>query len=423
MALASQTSGLTGRRPYVQPMAMALKRGGHQRPAAEGAPIDAAAAGAENPPEGTGAQATNGAVPESLQSSQAATIRLAAPSLRAIVRLAMILVACGIALYLVWRVRGVVRLVGISLFFALALLPVVDALDHKFRLPRALVILLVYLVLIAAVAVIGYVVVPSLVKEVGQLSHDAPRYAVELRHNGTFRHYDDRYHISATLVKDARQLPRLLGHLAGPLKDVTVQAFSFIGQLLTVLAISFLLVLHGRRYVNMGLSLTGDRSERYRRMIIDINSAVAQYVLGNITISVLATIATWIVLSILGVPYALALGFVVGFFDLLPLVGATLGAIVVALATLTVDFPTATIVWIVFIVVWQRFEDYVVQPLVYGRSLRVNPIVTIVSVLAGAALLGILGALLAIPIAAAIQIVLKAWWTSRGNEAPAAATR
>jgi predicted PurR-regulated permease PerM len=402
---------------------MGLKRGVHQRPAAEAAPIDAGTAAVEDPPDGAGAEATNGAVPPSIRSTLPPTIRVAAPSLRAIVRLVMIVVACGIALYLLWRVRGVVRLVGISLFFALALLPVVDALDHKLRLPRALLILLVYFLLIAAVAVIGYVVVPSLVKEVGQLSHDAPRYAADLRHNGTFRHYDDRYHITRALVKDARQLPRLLGHLAGPLKDVTVQAFSFIGQLLTVLAISFLLVLHGRRYVNMGLSLTGDRSERYRRMIIDINSAVAQYVLGNITISVLATIATWIVLSILGVPYALALAFVVGFFDLLPLVGATLGAIVVALATLTVDFPTATIVWIAFIIVWQRFEDYVIQPLVYGRSLRVNPIVTIVSVLAGAALLGILGALLAIPIAAAIQIVLKAWWTSRGNEAPAAATR
>jgi predicted PurR-regulated permease PerM len=408
---------------------MAIKRGGHQRPAAAGESTGAAAAVVGGPPEGASSQATNGAAPASLhttkppQSTQPQTIRLAAPSFGGVVRTVMIVVACGIMLYLLWRVRGVVRLVGISLFFALALMPLVDALDHKLRLPRALLILLVYLLLIAAVAVIGYVVVPSLVKEVGQLSHDAPRYAAELRHNGTFRHYDDRYHISPTLVKDARQLPQLLGHLVGPLKDVTVQAFSFIGQLFTVLAISFLLVLHGRRYVNMGLSLAGDRSERYRRMIVDINSAVAQYVLGNITISVLATIATWIVLSILGVPYALALAFVVGFFDLLPLVGATLGAIVVALATLTVDFPTATIVWIAFIIVWQRFEDYVVQPLVYGHSLRVNPIVTIVSVLAGAALLGILGALLAIPIAAAIQIVLKEWWANRSHKSPATAMR
>ena len=370
----------------------------------------------------TGERPASAAPPET---GRMPTIRLAAPSLRGVARLVAMVVACVIALYLAWRVRDVVRLVGISLFLALALMPVVDALDRS-RIPRAALILLVYVLLFVAVAVIGYVVIPSLVNQVGQLSDDAPRYAADLRHNGIFRHYDNRYHISATLVNDTQRLPQLLGHLAGPLRDVTVQAFGFIGELLTVLAITFLLLLHGRDYVNLGLSLTGDRSERYRRVIIEVNRAVAQYVLGNITISVLATIATWIVLSILGVPYALALGFVVGFFDLLPLVGATLGAIVVAVATVTVDFPTATVVWIVFIVVWQRFEDYVVQPLVYGRSLKVNPIVTIVSILAGAALLGILGALLAIPIAAAVQIVLREWWSNRtpqrASAPPATAT-
>ena len=99
----------------------------------------------------------------------------------------------------------------------------------------------VYVVLIAGVLVIGYVVVPSLVKQVQQIAHDAPQYAGDLRHNATFRHYDDRYHITAKLVEDARRLPQMLGHLVGPLKDVTVQAASLIGQVTTVLAISFLL--------------------------------------------------------------------------------------------------------------------------------------------------------------------------------------
>jgi len=330
----------------------------------------------------------------------------------------VIFAASAVFLYLVWRVRGVIRLIGISLFLALALFSVVAALLNKKRLPRALIILVLYVILLASVAVIGYVVVPSLIKEVQQIAHDAPRYAADLRHNATFRHYDDRYHITAKLVRDARRLPQMLGHLVGPLKDVTVQAASFIGQVTTVLAISFLLILHGRQYVNLGLTLTGRRQQRYRQLILDVNKAVADYVLGNIVISVLATIATWIVLTILGVPYALSLGFLVGFFDLIPLVGATLGAIFVALATVTVDFPTATIVWVAFIIVWQRFEDYVVQPLVYGKALRVNPIVTIVSVLVGASLLGVLGALLAIPIAAAIQIILRDWWAHRDRAAP-----
>ncbi len=357
-----------------------------------------------------------------VESGGSPLVRLATPSLRGVLRILVIVIACAIFLYLAWRVREVIRLAAISLFLALAMIPIVDALDRRSRVPRAVVILAVLTVLIAAVVLVGAVVVPSIVKEVGQIPHNAPQYARDLRANSTFRHYDNRYHISAKLVQDARRLPHALGHLAGPLKDVTVSAFSFIGQLVTVLALTFLLILHGREYVNMGLSLMGDREQRYRRLISDIQHAVADYTLGNISISVLATVATWVVLSILGVPYALSLGFVVGFFDLIPLVGATLGAIVVAVATLTVSFPLATLVWVAFIIVWQRFEDYVIQPLVYRRALRVNPLITIIAVLAGAELLGILGALIAIPTAAAIQIILRSWWSSR-PDAPVAAPR
>jgi predicted PurR-regulated permease PerM len=372
------------------------------RTVVSGGPAGAGTTAAADPPPADGT-VTVAAAPR---------VRLAAPSFRAVVRMMLIFSACGICLYLLWRVRGVVQLVAISVFFSLALIPMVDAVCNVTHARRAPAILGIYLILIAAVAVIGYVVIPSLVKEVHQLSRDAPRYAADLRRNATFRRYDDRYHITLKLVNDAQRLPQLLGRLAGPLTDVTVRAFGFIGELVTVLAMAFLLTLHGRQYVEMGLSLTGSDRERYRTVIIDIKNAVAGYIVGNLAISGLATLATWIALSLLGVPYSLSLGFVVGFFDLIPLIGATLGAIVVVLATLTVDFPTATLVWVGFIIVWQRFEDYVVQPLVYRKSVNVNPLVTIVSVLAGASLLGILGAVLAIPTAAAIQILLRDWWAN-----------
>ncbi len=345
-------------------------------------------------------------------------VRVTAPALGGVLRIVLMLVGSALALYLVWRIRGVIQLLAISSFFAFALFPVVDAVALRTRAPRAVVILAVYLLLALLVGVIGSVVVPSIVREVQTLSHDAPRYAAELRRNATFRHYDDRYHITAKLLRDAHRLPELLAKAAGPLKDVTVGAASFVTQLIAVLAVTFLLVLHGREYSELGLSMTGRRQQRYRQAIIDIKDAVARYTLGNITISVLATGATWIVLSILGVPYALALGLVVGFFDFIPLIGATLGAIVVALATVPVSFPTATIVWIAFIIVWQRFEDYVVQPIVYGRAVNVNPLVTIVSLLVGAELLGILGVLLAIPSAAAIQIILREWWAAKSLKTP-----
>jgi predicted PurR-regulated permease PerM len=264
-------------------------------------------------------------------------------------------------------------------------------------------------------------VVPSLVRQVHQLSSNAPTYARQLRQNSTFRRYDDRYRITPALESRARELPGRLAHASGPLEKVTVRAFAVIGQLLTVLSIAFLLMLRGRDYVGMALRLTGKREERYRNLVLQINRAVASYMLGNVAISVLCTAATWLVLTILGVPYALTLGIVMGFFDLIPLVGATLGAIIVAVATATVDFPTATIVWIVFSIVYQRIENDLVQPLVYGRALKVNPLVTIISVLVGASLLGILGALLAIPVAAAVQILLRDWWTNRAAAAPVTA--
>jgi predicted PurR-regulated permease PerM len=341
------------------------------------------------------------------------TVRLAAPSLRGVVRLVAIVAACAVALYLIWRTRAVLRLGAIALFVALTLNPVVDAFGRRIAVPRAAIILLLYGVLAGGIVVTGAVVVPTTVRQIQQLSRNAPAYLHDLRGNATFRRYDDRYDITAKLQRDAQALPGRLQQAAGPLRRVTVQAFSVASQLLTVLTLAFLLMLHGREYMGMALRLTGDREARYRALVVDINRAVAKYMLGNVAISGLATLATWVVLTLLGVPYALSLGLLVGFFDLIPLVGATLGAIFVAVATVTVDFPTATIVWIAFVVVYQRVENSLVQPVVYGRALKVNPIVTIVAVLVGASLLGILGALLAIPVAAALQILLRDWWTHR----------
>jgi predicted PurR-regulated permease PerM len=343
---------------------------------------------------------------------RAIPVRLVAPSARGLTRILLLVAACAGGLYLLYLCRGVIRLVAIALFLAIALKPLVDLVSRG-RVPRSLAILALYLVLAAGIAGIGIVIVPAVAGEVKTFAHNAPSYIRDLRHNASFRHYDDRYHITPKLQQDLQRLPSHLGGATRTLGSVTVGAFSFIGQLVTVLSIAFLLLLHAEHYASLALDLTGERRERNERLLKQIAGAISGYVVGNLVISLLAGIATFAVLTILGVQYALAFAIVVAFFDLIPLVGATLGAIVVSLGTLTVHFPATTIIWIAFIIVWQRFEDYVVQPLVYRRAAQVNPIVTIVAVLAGAALLGILGALLAIPVAAAIQIILREWWSAR----------
>src|SRR4051794_39005693 len=130
------------------------------------------------------------------------TVRLAAPSPGTVVRVVAIAVACVGVLILAWRLRDVLRLVVIAVFLALAVLPVVDAIDAidaRVGVPRAAIILTLYTALVAGVIVVGVVVVPSMVKEVQQLSRDAPRYEQDLRRNETVRRYDDRYHIATRI--------------------------------------------------------------------------------------------------------------------------------------------------------------------------------------------------------------------------------
>jgi predicted PurR-regulated permease PerM len=132
-------------------------------------------------------------------------------------------------------------------------------------------------------------------------------------------------------------------------------------------------------------------------------------------ISVVAGTVALATLLILGVPFAAPLAVLMAFFDLIPLVGATVGAIVIGIVTLFADFPTATIVWIVVQLVYQQLESSVLVPIIYRRTVNVSGLLTIVAVLMGASLLGILGALVAIPVAGAIQIVTQEVWRSRHN--------
>ena len=136
-------------------------------------------------------------------------------------------------------------------------------------------------------------------------------------------------------------------------------------------------------------------------------SAVGGYVAGALTIAMIAGIATYIVLTILGVPFRGPLAVIAGLFSLIPLVGATIAAVLIGIVTLFANFPTATIVWVIWAIAYQQIENHVIQPQIQKRTVNVQPFITIVAVLFGATLLGILGALVAIPVAASIQILLR----------------
>jgi predicted PurR-regulated permease PerM len=335
------------------------------------------------------------------------------PSFRTLARVFFTLVLFAGGLYLVYLVRDVVVLLFIAVFLAVALGPAVDFF-HRRLLPRALSILLVYLLGLIAVFLVGLLVVPPIVDQVEDLARKAPSYIRDIRNNPTLREYDDKYKITQKLEQQANKLPSVLSAAAGTLQSVTVGVFSAAVKLIAVLSITFFLLLDGQRLVNFVFGLMRpDREARYRVVAGQIYGAVAGYVAGNLIISVVAGLVTYTTLELLGVPFAVPLAVLVAFLDLIPLVGATIGSVFVGIVTLFVDFPTATIVWVIVTVVYQQAENHIVQPIVYRQTVDVRPLVVIVSILIGAALLGVLGALVAIPVAATVQILLRDWWDRR----------
>jgi predicted PurR-regulated permease PerM len=332
----------------------------------------------------------------------------------------VVLVAAGVAgaLYFAYLIRDVIGLVLIAAFFAVAIAPAVNWLDKR-RVPRSLAILLVYLSIAAGIFGIGLLIVPPLVNGVEDVSADLPGYVDDLRNNETFRDYDDRYQITEELTKQAEELPSRLGDAAGTLRDVTVGVFTRFVQLFSILVITFFLVRDGHRLLEfLYRQVPPERARRLRTIADDVSDAIAGYVFGNFVISVLAGLVTYVTLRILDVPFALPLAILFGFFDLIPLVGATLGGILVGIVVAFVNFPVGLVVWAAVLILYQQVENNLIQPVVYGRAVQLHPLIVIVAILIGAALLGVLGALVAIPAAAAVQAVVRDYWRFKQGDAP-----
>jgi predicted PurR-regulated permease PerM len=194
---------------------------------------------------------------------------------------------------------------------------------------------------------------------------------------------------------------------------VTKGVLTFVVAIVTIAFMTFFMLLEGPKWMERFYALLPDDSrEHWRGIGRDIYRTVGGYVTGNLLISVIAGIASTIVLLIMGVPYAVALGLLVALLDLIPLAGATLAAIIVTTVAF-IDWIPAGIVVLIFFVVYQQLENHVLQPLVYSRTVQLSPLAILIAVLIGAKLAGILGALAAIPVAGTIQVLLLAWLRDR----------
>jgi predicted PurR-regulated permease PerM len=336
---------------------------------------------------------------------------------RTVVRVILTAIAIFAALYFLYLIRNVLQLLFIAVFLAIALGPIVEWLGFRLKIGRSLAILITYVLLLGSVVGIGLLVVPPIVNGVDDFTGKVPTYVDDLRNSHTFREYDNKYKITPKLEEQARKLPTHISDAVSGLRSVTVGIFGTLVQLLTILVMTFFFLKDGKRITGFALREMGpERGERWSRIGQDVYRAVGGYVAGNILISIIAGVGAYIVMKILDLPFAVPLAVLVGLFDLIPLVGSTIAGVVVGIVAAIVGFPGKLIVWVIYLVVYQQVENNVIQPVVYRRTVQIHPLVVIVAVLIGGSLLGILGALLAIPVAATVQIVVKEYWQYRHEQ-------
>jgi len=338
------------------------------------------------------------------------------PAPRTILRTVLIVLLVVIAIYLIYRLRTPIGWLVLASFIAIALSGPVNLLNRRMR--RGFAIATAYLGLVLIPIGLGAIVVPPIVREVTDLSNNAPRYVRDaqdfVNKNRTLRKLDREYHIGDQLQRKAKELPSHLSDAASVLSDVGGTIVSSLFAAFNILILSVFMVASGRRWIDWGVAQARpEHAPRITRALDRIGVAVGNYVGGALLQATIAGITTFIVLTILGVPFAAPLAVVVGIFDLIPLVGATIAAVLVGLVTVFHNFPVATIVWTIWAVVYQQIENTVIQPQIQKRAVETHAFAVLVSVLFGATLFGIVGALLAIPFAASIQIALREWWDYR----------
>jgi predicted PurR-regulated permease PerM len=320
-----------------------------------------------------------------------------------------------VALFLLWQVRTFVGWLVISLFLAAVLNPAVNWLQRRHRLiKRPLAIALTYLgVLVALLFVVG-IFLPLLVDQINGLirfvntAAQAPEGPTEYIRGlakqsglgGLLQRFD------AQLADLRKQLGGLVGNLFSATGQIAVSAAGFLAALATVLTLTFFLILGSERYINAGVGLFAQRHQPLvRHILTQAARAISGYVSGNLAISVICGVTTFVVLLILGMPYAAPLALLVAVLDLIPLVGATLGGALLVIVGLFVE-PWKAVVLLIFVLVYQQVESNLLQPMVYSQAVQLNGLVILIALLVGGQLLGIPGALLAIPVAEIIRIVV-----------------
>ena len=319
-----------------------------------------------------------------------------------------------VGLFLLDHLGRVLVWLVVAGFFAVVLNPLVDLLEHRAGLRRSLATMIVFILGLVVMAGLVTLFVRPLVIEGQRFAEDLPAYVEEARAGrGPAGALVERFNLDERLRESSGQLREFISGLGSESLTIIGAVGTAVVGLLTVLVLTLLMLLEGPRLLDGAMNvLPPARRERVRLVAADCSRAITGYMAGNLLISLVCGLLTFAFLLIAGVPFAGVLALFAAVMDLIPLLGATLAAIVVTLVAF-LHSPAAGIAAIIFFVIYQQLENHLLQPVVQSRTVKLSPLVVVVAVLVGVELAGILGALLGIPVAGVIQVIARDLWEHR----------
>ncbi len=318
-----------------------------------------------------------------------------------------IAVLVGLGLVLVYLAWQVLTWILVAVILACALNPAVEAVERR-GLARGYAAGIVFFLALLVMTGVGFLIVPPLISQVSAFVETVPDFVDDLtRGRGPLGWLQDDYQIVDRIREaiEAQGAAGVLG-LSLPVLDLVRSVVTAVVGVITIVFLTFFMLLEGPRTIRGGLGLLSPQARvRYERVGYDIYRTISGYVTGNLLISLVAGVTSAAVLFAVGSEFAIALGLLVGILDLIPLAGATLAAIIVSTVVLIETDWIRAIIVIGFFLAYQQLENHVLQPLVYGRTVQLSPLTVLLSVLIGAQLAGVLGALMAIPVAGTLLAI------------------
>ncbi|NHC45706.1 AI-2E family transporter [Motilibacter aurantiacus] len=329
----------------------------------------------------------------------------------------------ALALLLVERVARILVWIAIAAFFAVALAPLVGLIQRRGHMKRSVATSIVWFGGLVVLGGLVAVLVTPLVRQSDEFREGFPQYVEDARNGrGPIGDLIERFNVDQYVRENEDRIRETLTGLGTPAAHALMTAGEVVVALLTIFVLSFLMVLEGPKLMDSAMAqLTPRRESHVRRVAHDCARAVTGYITGALLIATICGLLTWLVLTIMDVPYAGVIALFVAVCDLIPLIGATLGAVVATLISLVESVPAAIVVAVWF-VIYQQLENHLFQPIVQSRTVKLNPLTVLVSVLLGVELAGILGALLAIPVAGVLQVIVRDVYDTRRGKLKAVPT-